>query len=59
MRLDVGGLLGLHAGEELLGDLVVEVLQGVGGGGGGHLLQDVGGALLVHAFEQVGQRARR
>ena len=55
MGLDVGGLLGLHAGEDLLGHLLVQVLQHVGGGGGRHLFEDVGGALLVHAFEQVGQ----
>src|SRR5262249_38900671 len=40
--LDVSRLLGLHAGQDLLGHLVVEVLQDVGRGGGGHLLQDVG-----------------
>jgi len=32
--LDVGGLLGLHPRDDLLGDVVLQILQGVGGGAG-------------------------
>src|ERR1700761_6988767 len=50
--LDVLALLGFHLFEDLFGLLFAELGEHVGGGAGVHLLDDVRGALGVHALQE-------
>lgn len=57
--LDIGGLVGFHAGQQLLGHIVVEVFQRIGSRAGGHLLKNIGGALLIDAPLRADRRRAR